>query len=85
MADTETETVVVSIRLTPSMNAKLLSLAERLHIVDGFQPSRTKQKITKAAVIREALIIGVDSLTMLANGADVVRDVTQTASKMPKN
>ena len=77
MAEKEAETVVISIRVSPTMNAKLLALAGRLSTVDSFQPGRTSQAVTKAAVIREALAIGVDSLTMVANGAELVRDVAQ--------
>ena len=68
--ETEAETVVISIRVSPSMNAKLLALAGRLSTVDGFQAGRTRQGVTKAGVIREALTIGVDSLTALANNAN---------------
>ena len=72
MSETEAETVVISIRISPAMNAKLLALAGRLSTVDGFQAGRTRQGVTKAGVIREALTIGVDSLTALANNANQV-------------
>ena len=72
------ETVVISIRISPAMNAKLLDLAGRLSTVDGFQTGRTRQGITKAAVIREALAMGVDTLTMWANGADLVQKMASS-------
>lgn len=70
------ETIVISIRVSPAMNAKLLALAGRLSTMDDFQTGRTRQSVTKAAVIREALSIGVDMLTMQANGADLKRNVS---------
>ena len=65
--ETEAETIVISIRITPTMNATLTALAERLSKVDGFLTGRTRQKITKAAVIREALAIGVERLATKAD------------------
>lgn len=72
------ETIVISIRVSPAMNAKLLALAGRLSTADGFQTGRTRQGVTKASVIREALTIGVDSLIMLANGQDLMRKVASS-------
>ena len=67
VTETEAETVVISIRVSPSMNAKLLALAEQLSKVDSFQPGRTSRAVTKAAVIREALAMGVEQLATKAD------------------
>ncbi len=64
MAETEAETVVLSIKVTPAMNAKLLALAGRLRHTDGFKASKALH-VTKEMVIRECLAIGAETLSKL--------------------
>ena len=76
VTETEAETVVISIRITPTMNKTLTTLAERLSKVDSFQPGRTSRAVTKAAVIRECLSIGVERLATKAD-VEIYQKTTQ--------
>ena len=64
MADNEAETVKLTVRVTPAMNAKLLGLANRLRHIDGFQGGMATS-VTKAMVIRECLAMGAEALSKL--------------------
>ncbi|MCX6056708.1 MAG: hypothetical protein NTW69_00940 [Chloroflexi bacterium] len=69
----EIESITISFRISPSMNAKLESLAERLSDVPDFQSGTSRKRVSRASIIRECLNIGTNTLIMVANGREIGR------------
>ena len=61
MTETEAETVVLTIRMTPATKDRLDQLTDQLNKSASFTATRPG-RVTRATVVREALVIGMDRL-----------------------
>ena len=67
MSDTEAETVILTIRMTPKMRDTLNALTVTLNKSQAFMATRPG-KITRATVVRECLARGVADLDQFVEG-----------------